>query len=161
MKGRARRRAAFVVGVALGATGMYFLDPDRGRSRSTQARDQLAKRGRRLRRRGEQIRRYEEGVAEGLQHPPPGPPVDDLTLVDRVKSALGHALPHDRVSLDVADGILELRGELDSDADIEALIDRVCMVPGVTSVISLLHLPGQPAPNKAAALDASARIRSR
>ena len=121
---------------------------------------QLAKKGRKLQRSREQVRRYEEGVAEGLRHPPPGPPVDDLTLVDRVKSELGHAFPHDRVSLGVADGVLELRGELANDAEIDALIDQVCAVPGVTSLVSLLHLPGRPAPNKADAIDASSRIRS-
>jgi hypothetical protein len=99
---------------------------------------------------------------KGLEHTEPlAPPADDLTLVDRVKSELGHALPHDRVSLDIADGVLELRGELDNEADIENLIDMICEVPGVTTLVSLLHLPGEPAPNKAAALDASARSRSR
>jgi BON domain len=162
MSKRGRRRGRFVLGVAVGAVGMYFLDPDRGRSRSVRVRDQLAKRGRQLQRQRDRARRYEEGVMEGLHHlPSDAPPADDLTLVDRVKSELGHALPHDRVSLDVADGVLELRGELDSDAEIDALIDQVCAVPGVTSLVSLLHLPGEPAPNKAAALDASARLRNR
>jgi hypothetical protein len=162
MSKRSRRRGRFILGVAVGAVGMYFLDPDRGRSRSTRVRAQLAKRGRQLQRQRDRTRRYEEGVAEGLRHVPSDtPPADDIALVDRVKSELGHTLPHDRVSLDAADGVLELRGELDNEADIEALIDRVCAVPGVTSLVSLLHLPGQPAPNKAAALDASARVRNR
>jgi hypothetical protein len=162
MAQRSRRRGRFILGIAVGAIGMYFLDPDRGHSRTTRVRAQLAKRGRQLQRRRERAQRYEEGVMQGLEHTEPlAPPADDLTLLDRVKSELGHALPHDRVSLDVADGVLELRGELDSEADIENLIDMVCEVPGVTMVVSLLHLPGEPAPNKAAALDASARSRSR
>jgi hypothetical protein len=157
-----RRRGRFILGVAVGAVGMYFLDPDRGRSRSTRLRDQVAKKGRELRRERDRISRYEEGVIKGLEHTdPPAPPADDLTLLDRVKSELGHGFPHDRVSLDIADGVLELRGELGSEPEIEDLIDQVCEVPGVTMVLSLLHLPGQPAPNKAPALDASARSRSR
>jgi hypothetical protein len=162
MKHRSRRRGRFLLGIVVGATGMYFLDPDRGRSRSSRARAQLAKRGRQLQRQRERARRYEEGVMEGLRHTePPGPPVDDRTLVDRVKSEMGHAFPHDRVSIDVADGVIELRGELESEAEIDALIDRIFEVPGVTALVSLLHLPGEPAPNKASAIEASSRARSR
>jgi len=59
------------------------------------------------------------------------------------------------VSLDVNDGVVELRGQLDDQAAIEELVLRVRAVPGVRSVVSLLHLPGQPAPNKQEALAAS------
>jgi osmotically-inducible protein OsmY len=138
---------------------MYYLDPDRGRSRRARTRDQLAARRRQLARERERTRRYEEGVERGLEHGsiPTDAPADDQALADRVKSALGPRLHHDRVSLDVTEGAVELRGELDDEASIEQLVLRVRAVPGVRSVVSLLHLPGQPAPNKADALAASKR----
>jgi hypothetical protein len=159
MARKIRRRVGFLAGVALGAAAMYFLDPDRGRGRRARTRDQLAARRRRVERERERVRRYEEGVVEGLAHVggPAHPPVDDHALADRVKSALGPQLHLDRVSIDVTDSIVELRGELDGQETIDELVLRVRTVPGVLGVVSLLHLPGQPAPNKAAALDASRR----
>jgi hypothetical protein len=157
MKMRLRRRISLLTGVALGAAGMYYLDPDRGRSRRVRTRDRIAAKRRRIQREQERVRRYEEGVVEGLAHAggPEHGPADDQALVDRVKSELGPTLHADRVSLDAADGVVELRGELDDPAAIEQLAVRVQAVPGVRAVRSYLHLPGQPAPNKAAALDAS------
>jgi hypothetical protein len=159
MARKIRRRVGFLTGVALGAAAMYFLDPDRGRGRRARTRDRLAARRRRVERERARLRRYEEGVVEGLMHAsgPAHPPVDDHALADRVKSALGPRLHPDRVSIDVTDSTVELRGELDGQAAIDELVLRVRAVPGVLGVTSLLHLPGVPAPNKAAAIDASRR----
>jgi BON domain-containing protein len=156
---RLRRRVGIVLAMGAGAAAMYYLDPDRGRGRRARARDQLAARRRQVARERERAQRYEEGVERGLAHGtmPAHAPADDQALGDRVKSALGPRLHHDRVSLDVSDGVVELRGELDDAASIEELLLRVRAVPGVRSVVSLLHLPGQPAPNKAEALAASKR----
>ena len=155
---RLGRRTRLLFGVGAGATAMYFLDPDRGTARRARARDQLLARRRRLQRASERADRYASGVAKGMAHDRPAQrPVDDQALVDRVKSVLGPRLPHDRVSVDVVDGMIELRGELEDQNEINDLVAEVAGVADVTAVVSLLHLPGQPAPNKAAALAASRR----
>lgn len=126
---------------------MHFLDPDRGRARRARARDQLAARLRRRRQEIEKGRRYAEGVAEGVRHHgPEHRPADDQALVDRVKSQLGPALPLDRINLDALDGVIELRGEVESPARIEDVVRAVAGVPGVDGVTNLLHVPGTPAP---------------
>jgi len=153
-----RRRVRTLAGMGLGAAAMYFLDPAQGRSRRARVRDQVPARARRMRRAAERRRRYREGVLEGIHHPMPShAPADDRALVQRVRSTLGHAFPHDRVSLAVVDGTVELRGELDDAAAIGDLLVRVGQVPGVARVANLLHLPGQPAPTKEPALAASRR----
>jgi osmotically-inducible protein OsmY len=90
----------------------------------------------------------------------PGPDrvvVDDATLTRRIRSEVFGKVdvPKDRIALDVTDGVATLRGELDSQTEVERLADRVRSVPGVVDVVVLIHLPGTPAPNKEAALEAS------
>jgi osmotically-inducible protein OsmY len=162
MTKKMRRRAGLLTGMAIGAMAMYFFDPDRGRGRRTRARDKLAAKQRQMRRERERAVRYQEGVMQGLAHSrgPESPPADDHTLADRIKSELGPRLHSEHVSIDVADGVVELRGELENEAMIEDLVMSVAQVPYVNMVVSLLHLPGQPAPNKADAIDASRRAQS-
>jgi hypothetical protein len=145
-------------GAAMGAALMYFCDPQQGRRRRAKARDQLAARWRRAGRDLERQRRYQAGVAEGRRHQSGAahPAVDDRTLADRIRSELGTRFPHERVSLDVVDGVAELRGEMPDRDAMEDLIWRVCCVSGVAAVCDLMHLPGQPAPTKAEARRASA-----
>jgi hypothetical protein len=159
MKRKMRRRAGLLTGMGVGAAAMYFFDPDRGRGRRTRARDKLVAKQRQMRRERERAVRYQEGVMQGLAHSrgPERPPADDHTLADRIKSELGPRLHGEHVSLDVADGVVELRGELENEAMIEDLVLSVSQVPDVSMVVSLLHLPGRPAPNKADALEASRR----
>jgi hypothetical protein len=163
MTAKLRRRAAMLAGIAMGATAMYYLDPDRGHGRRIRARDRLAAKRRRMQRERERAARYQAGVMQGLAHTrgPERPPADDLTLVDRIKSELGPRLRSEHVSLDVADGVVELRGELENEAMIEDVVLAVSQVPDVHTVVSLLHLPGRPAPNKADALEASRHAQAR
>jgi hypothetical protein len=151
-----------LVVVAGAATATYFLDPDRGRSRRARSRDQLEARLRRMRRQAERRRRYQEGVTEGRQHgaQPAHPPADDRALADRVRSELGPKLP-DTVLLNVVDGAVELRGQLPDQDSIDELMASVRGVAGVSQVVSLLHLPGTPAPNKEQALREAAEATSR
>jgi hypothetical protein len=140
-------------GAAIGATLMYYCDPQNGRGRRTRARDQWAARMRRARRESERGQRYRAGVVEGLQHigRPERPPADDRALADRIRSELGHDFPQETVVLTVVDHMAELRGEVPTTDDIDALVLRVAAVADVEGVLDLLHVPGTPAPNKAAA----------
>jgi hypothetical protein len=150
---RTARRFWLLTGATLGAAAMYFFDPQLGHGRRARTRDQLQARLRRARHDVDRARRYEEGVAEGRRHgaEPESPPADDRALADRIRSRLGPDFPHARVTLNVVDSVVDLRGELDDHLEIEHLVQRVRAVPGVVDVVSFLHLPGTPAPNKLAA----------
>ena len=149
-----------VVASALGAAASYFFDPERGAGRRAQARDQLealVRRGQRsARRTAMQIEDRVGGRMAQVQHAHDERDYDDLTILDRVESELfgRRGFPKDRVNAEVVDGRLTLRGQLDSEEQIREVAAAAGEVPGVAEVIVLLHLPGTPAPNKAAALEA-------
>lgn len=149
-----------VVATALGAAASYFFDPERGTGRRAQARDQLEALVRRGRRNAErtamQIEDRIGGRMAEIQHARDDRDYDDLTVLDRVESELfgRRGFPKDRLNADVVDGRLTLRGQLDSEEQIREVATAAGEVPGVTEVVVLLHLPGTPAPNKAAALEA-------
>jgi osmotically-inducible protein OsmY len=84
--------------------------------------------------------------------------MDDATLVDKVESEVlrGPNVP-EGITVNAEDGIVVLRGEVDTPERMTELAQAVLRVPGVAGVENLLHLPGEPAPNKARALEASAR----
>lgn len=144
---------------AAGAAAMYFSDEHSGRRRRALVRDRLAHWRnvvrRELPRRVNKRRRFVEGVARGVQHnmgeivQPHHVVPDDDTLVARVRSeALRDGLAG-RVNVDAYEGCVTLRGELQSHAVIQRLIDRAGNVDGVREVRSYLHLPGTLPPNKA------------
>ncbi len=82
---------------------------------------------------------------------------DDNTLRDRIESEVfgDPKAPKGEYNLNVVSGIAILRGQLDSESDIQTLIDLVGAVPHVRGVESYLHTPGTPAPNKESAIHAS------
>jgi len=90
-----------------------------------------------------------------MQHDNPNP--DDLTLRDRIESELFRdpKLGRDKMNINVVRGVVELRGELPTQADIDAVISSVNSIRDVLGVESYLHTPGTPAPNKEAAIEAS------
>ena len=73
---------------------------------------------------------------------------DDATLADKVRSeALRRTeISAEGVSVNVQDGVVQLRGELERPELIDELVDRVRSVQGVRDVENLLHLPGTDAP---------------
>lgn len=156
------RVRTLLLGGLIGAAIAYFSDPVSGRGRRTRLRDQAMARARDARRRSGSRARYTLHATRGklaeMASPGPDTPfVDDATLTQRIRSAVfGRAdVADDRISLDVADGVATLRGELDAQDEIDALARRVRAVAGVRDVVSLMHLPGSPAPNKEDALEAS------
>ncbi|MGH7764501.1 MAG: BON domain-containing protein [Candidatus Dormibacteraceae bacterium] len=60
------------------------------------------------------------------------------------------------MSFEVEGTTVVLRGQLNTAADITRIEAAVLKIPGVGGVRNLLHITGTPAPNKAAALIASA-----
>jgi hypothetical protein len=149
-----------VVASALGAAASYFFDPERGAGRRAQARSQLealVRRGRHnAQRTAMQIEDRVGGRLAELEHANDERDNDDLTVLDRVESEVfgRRGFPKDRINADVVDGRLTLRGQLDSEEQIREVASAAGQVPGVLEVIVLLHLPGTPAPNKAAAREA-------
>lgn len=143
-----------------GAALVYFLDPRNGRGRRARAKDQL---GAKLRRTGEEVQQTAshlgnkvDGVARSVTQPGGTPPADDhKTLADKVKSEVlgGADFEGHQVVVDAVDGVVTLRGEVQSPEQINDLEAAVRKVAGVREVENFLHLPATPAPNKQDSLD--------
>jgi hyperosmotically inducible protein len=155
-------KRGFLSGAVTGAAIAYFFDPVSGRGRRARLRDMAASRARRTVGDVERRGRYYANVAQGRvsEMVSPGPDnraPDDTTLSARVQSEVFGApdVPKDRLALDVSSGIVTLRGELDSQEEIDDVAKRVRQVPGVHGVAVLVHLPGETAANKESAIRAS------
>ena len=141
----------------MAATLTYFLDRERGRRRRNMFRARMLARMRRLGR--TMTGRWRSAAAEtyGVSHrivhlvPRETEVPDDETLRQRVESQLfrDRHIPKGNLNINCEHGMLILRGELESAADITQLEERVRRIPGVRGVHSLLHTRGTPAPNKA------------
>lgn len=149
----------FLLGVATGAGLTYVLDPQLGATRRHLARDQVrsAASGARDSVSGtldHATDRLTGAVADAL---PDAKPENDATVVAKVRSeVLGKGPWSDaHLNVDAADGVVTLRGELPSADVCDDLVEAVGKVTGVDEVRSLLHLPGEEAPNVAEARRAS------
>jgi BON domain len=154
----------FVIGAVVGATAMYYFDPDRGHARRARGRDQALAKARRVRREGERRARYQAGRRRGEMLVEHGAgrfhPVDDRAVATHLKQIVATLdLPTGDVIVDFVDGTLSLRGQVGEASHIERIVHALEHEPGVTTVECYLHLPGQPAPNKEAALAATERLR--
>lgn len=153
---------SFLTAGAVGAALMYYLDPDRGTRRRNVTRDKLMSLARQASRTTQQQAAFVGGqiqgvVQETVPHRPDNPDPDDTTLKDRVESEVlrDHKIKQSDVVFNVADGVVEVRGQLPSQTDIDSLMEKVQKVQGVRQVHNYLHLPGTPAPNKASVLQVS------
>jgi osmotically-inducible protein OsmY len=151
----------FILGGATGAAVMYLFDPQLGRTRRTRLRDQLGGQVRTLERKAEQTTRFAQaeahGAVERARHTEPAEPEpDDRTLAHRVESDLfaDPSVPKGQINIDVVDSVVTLRGQVDSQDQIDRIEQAVRSMPGVAGVENLLHTPGTPAPNKARAREA-------
>jgi BON domain len=154
--------AAGVAGAA--AAAAYWLDPDRGNARRRRAADRTVHAARRVwRGTRREIRYLTLSTANRLRHRiVDGPPVaaEGRMLLDRVESELftDARVPHGRLSLEVEGMTVILRGELDSNTEIDYVEQAVRRIPGVYDVRDLLHVTGTEAPNKVDALNASSGV---
>ena len=73
---------------------------------------------------------------------------DDVTLARQVESELfrEESTPKGQISVNAANGVVQLRGEVEQPELIDELVQRARSVQGVREVENLLHLPGQEAP---------------
>ena len=137
----------FIAGAMAGAVAMYLLDPDRGRGRRARVRQQWSSRVRSVDRAADRFERDAANRAEGARARADGKgifhPSDDRALEVHLHQVLAE--------IDVAtsvDGVVRVRGQVASEADIARVVRAINGVPGVQGVESLMHLPGEPAPNK-------------
>lgn len=83
--------------------------------------------------------------------PPPVPKdLDDATIARKVESAIfrDRRIAKGKVDVNVADGVVWLRGEARTPQLIKLAESRASEVPEVTKVENLLHLPKTPAPSR-------------
>jgi hypothetical protein len=150
------RKLPVVAGVAAGAAGAYFLDPAEGKRRRHIARDKTMKLVRRGSAEAQRKAQYAGGKAAGMVQegtPSARDPEHDLNdpaLARKVESEIFRAedAPKDTVVVNVEEGVVYLRGEVDSPGQASALTQAARRVEGVESVQSLLHLPSEPAKSK-------------
>jgi osmotically-inducible protein OsmY len=146
----------FVAGAGIGAAAAYFLDQESGNRRRKLAADKAS----RFTREGagsvtgaaQAAGAQAKGVAAKAQHKATGgdsAPGDDNTLKSKIETEVFRAAdaPKGSVDISVASGIVELRGQVDDQAQSEALEMKTRMVSGVKDVRNMLHLPGETPPN--------------
>jgi osmotically-inducible protein OsmY len=124
----------------------YFLDPQNGRRRRHQSRDQLVSLVRQGTKRGRKLVRHAAGQARRAAHairPSAEVELDDATLVDKVESIVfrNHDLPKGQININAENGVVFLRGQVERSELVEALEKRVRKVNGVKDVENLLHTP--------------------
>ncbi len=151
---RGPSRMAFgAVGALLGVGAAYLLDPQRGRARRAMLADRLTHLGRQaadgMRRGSSSIVREGRDLASQATHRGGGEIMpNDSALSDKVESELfaDATIPKGKININVEEGVVVLRGEVDGPGQIDELRRKAERIPGVMRVDSLLHLPGESAP---------------
>ncbi len=127
-----------LVGGALGALAMYFLDPHEGRRRRARTRDKMVHAGKRLNEAGRVTARDTVHRARGVfatarklfEHEE----VSDAVLVERVRAGLGRAVSHPHaLEVEADHGHVTLSGPVLSE-EVRPLLRCVRGVPGVRAV---------------------------
>jgi osmotically-inducible protein OsmY len=138
-----------LIGAAIGAAAAWFLDPNEGTRRRNEARDKTTKYARQGKDQAAKKASYAAGsikgkatrAAPGTGREPAGERLNDPALQAKVESEIFRDpdAPKGKVSVNVEDGVVYLRGELDDQATIEGLREAAARVDGVRGVESLLH----------------------
>jgi osmotically-inducible protein OsmY len=140
----------------------YLLDPDRGKSRRARLQQRIGGLLRRGSDRAGRKAQFYAGKTQGLKERATGfgkgaAPANDQTLAAKIQSEVlgGSSYPKEKLNVTVEEGIVTLRGEVDSQDQAASLEQEIRKVSGVLDVRSFLHLPGEVAPNKAKAIETS------
>jgi osmotically-inducible protein OsmY len=150
------RLITLLLGVAAGAAAAHFLDRESGAKRRNQLRDKATSKVRAGKEQAATTASYATGKAKGAAATAtPSMPgshriedVDDVTLARKVETEIFRDpdAPKGQVSVDVQDGVANLRGEVADEGWIAKLADEAKKVDGIKGVNNLLHGPGTPAP---------------
>ncbi len=145
-----RLRASWTV---LGAALMFFFDPQQGRRRRALAKDRagaiVRRSWRRSGRAGRAVSAMTYGATQKVRHlREPEKDLDDVTLARKVESEVfrGADAPKGQVDVNAVDGVVYLRGEVESEETIRDLERATRNVSGVKGVENLLHTAGTRAP---------------
>jgi len=142
----------FALAGAIGAALAYFFDRDNGRRRRKIAVDKAGKLARRAGQQAQGAAAQAQGLKEKATHlsEQEKPQPDDVTLARKVESEIFRDadVPKGQINVNVEDGVVYLRGELEQPDLIEDLETQARKVQGVRGVENLLHAPGQEAPAK-------------
>ena len=141
-------RGTVLTGLALGASVMYFLDPDRGRARRARMRDQLTHAvrvsGDALGATGRDVAHRTTGAAARVRGMLHHDAVDDDVLVERVRAQIGRAVSHPRaIQVHAEKGLVTLTGPVLT-AEIPRLVRATERVRGVREVIAALEQHDEP-----------------
>jgi hypothetical protein len=141
------------LGAIAGALLAFFLDPNSGRRRRAMARDRtlakLRRGGREVERAGRGVAAETYGAAQKVQHLKEEPKeFDDATLTNKVESELFRdpSVPKGQINVNAQEGVIQLRGQVESRELIDDLVERTRRIQGVRDVENLLHVPGTEAP---------------
>src|SRR5262245_12351797 len=151
---RNRKQVPFYLSAAVGGAALaYFLDPQNGRRRRHQSRDQALSLARHAAKRARKLVHHASSDAAGTARraahalrPPMGVELDDATLVDKVESIVfrNHDVPKGQININAENGVVFLRGHVERPELVEALEKRVRKVGGVKDVENLLHTAEPP-----------------
>jgi osmotically-inducible protein OsmY len=143
----------FVLAGAIGAAIAYFFDPDSGRRRRKILADKAGKFARQGGQRAQDVAAQAGGMKQKATHlkEQEKPQPDDVTLARKVETEIfrGADVPKGKINVNVEDGVVYLRGELEQPDLIDDLESQARKVQGVRDVENLLHGPAQGAPAKA------------
>ena len=148
-----RRRVLLPLVAAGGAALAYLFDPATGRRRRAQLRQRLPAILRRVRTRLQRVGRGVAAEAYGVRrkaaHLREEPKdLNDPTVAAKVETILFRDpdVPKGQINVNVQEGVVQLRGEVERPELINELVSKARSVQGVRDVENLLHLPGTPAP---------------
>ncbi len=134
---------------AVSAALSYFFDPQSGARRRNVTRDRVLAFFRRRGREGRAAAAEAYGVSQGVPHLREAPKdFDDATLARKVESEIFREpdAPKGAVDVNVQEGVVQLRGQVETRDLIDDLVAKARKVQGVRDVENLLHLPGESAP---------------
>jgi gas vesicle protein len=127
-----------LLGAGIGATSMFLLDPARGKRRRALIRDKVARASRKTadaagaswRNFGNRLVGLQFRTRSFFKHEP----VDDATLTERIRAALGRVTAHQRaLSVSTKNGCVRLTGNALA-SEVASIVSTVGRVPGVFGV---------------------------